>query len=74
MTESISLPAAEATAVLDAQPERPDGGSPRSRRANALRDALMRSLVPVLLALVVGGVLLLVLGDNPFSFYGNIWR
>ena len=74
MTDSLSLHAAEAAAVLDAQPDRPDGGNPRSRRANAMRDALMRSLVPVLLALVVGGVLLLVLGEDPFTFYGNIWQ
>ena len=73
MTESVSL-AAQAAGVLDAQPDRPRDGSPRSRRANALRDALMRSLVPVLLALVAGGVLLLLLGENPFSFYGSIWQ
>jgi ABC-type uncharacterized transport system permease subunit len=74
MTESLSLHAAEAASVLDAQPDRPGGGSPRSRRAGALRDALMRSFVPVLLALIAGGVLLLILGDNPLSFYGNIWK
>jgi simple sugar transport system permease protein len=73
MTESLSL-AAQAAGVLDAQPDRPGDASPRSRRVNALRDAMMRSLVPVLLALVAGGVLLLVLGDNPFTFYGNIWQ
>src|SRR6202165_1722427 len=72
MTE-LSLQATEAT-VADAQPERPGDRSQRSRRANALRDSLMRSLVPVLLALIVGGVLLLVLAGNPFTFYGNIWQ
>ena len=39
-----------------------------------MRDALIRSLVPVLLALVAGGVLLAALGDNPFTFYRNIWQ
>jgi simple sugar transport system permease protein len=35
---------------------------------------VIRSLVPVLLALVAGGLLLLILGDNPFTFYANIWQ
>lgn len=75
MSESLSLRAADA-AVLDAQPDPAgDGGAPaRSRRVASVRDALIRSLVPVLLALVAGGVLLAILGDNPFSFYGNIWQ
>jgi simple sugar transport system permease protein len=30
--------------------------------------------VPVLLALIAGGVLLVVLGRDPFAFYGDIWR
>ena len=34
----------------------------------------MRSIVPVLLALAAGGVLLVALGRNPFSFYGNVWN
>ncbi len=75
MSESLSLRAANA-AVLDAQPDPAgDGTAPaRSRRAASVRDALIRSLVPVLLALIAGGVLLALLGDNPFSFYGNIWQ
>jgi simple sugar transport system permease protein len=75
VSESLSLRAADA-AVLDAQPDPAgDGGAPaRSRRVASVRDALIRSLVPVLLALVAGGVLLAILGDNPFSFYGNIWQ
>jgi general nucleoside transport system permease protein len=36
-------------------------------------DLAIRSLVPLLLALLAGGVLLAVLGRNPFSFYGNVW-
>jgi len=31
-------------------------------------------LVPVLLALVAGACCLLLLGENPFTFYGNIWQ
>jgi ABC-type uncharacterized transport system permease subunit len=75
VSEALSLRAADA-AVLDAQPDPAgDGAAPaRSRRAASVRDALIRSLVPVLLALIAGGVLLAILGDNPFSFYGNIWQ
>jgi general nucleoside transport system permease protein len=75
VSESLSLRAANA-AVLDAQPDPAgDGTAPaRSRRAASVRDALIRSLVPVLLALIAGGVLLAILGDNPFSFYANIWQ
>jgi ABC-type uncharacterized transport system permease subunit len=36
-------------------------------------DITIRSLVPLLLAMLAGGVLLAVLGRNPFSFYGNVW-
>ncbi len=46
----------------------------RSRPAGRLLDVLVRSIVPVALALVVGGILLLGLGRNPLTFYGNIWK
>lgn len=45
----------------------------RSLRGEWLLDVVMRSIVPVLLALVAGGVLLAALGRNPFTFYGSIW-
>ena len=74
MSSEISLHAAEAANVLDAQPDPPPGAPLRSRRVLAMRDALIRSLVPVLLALVAGGVLLAILGVDPFTFYSNIWQ
>ncbi len=46
----------------------------RSRAGSRLFDVVLRSLVPVLLALVAGGVLLAALGRDPFRFYGNIWK
>jgi simple sugar transport system permease protein len=49
------------------------GRRPRSLRAERLADVVIRSIVPVLLALVAGGIVLLALGRNPLSFYGNIW-
>ena len=44
------------------------------RRAQRLIDILIRSVVPVALALVAGGFLLLALGRNPLTFYGNMWK
>jgi len=45
----------------------------RSRADTRLLDILIRSLVPVVLALVAGGILILALGRNPLRFYGGIW-
>ena len=42
-------------------------------RAEHVLDILIRSIVPILLALVAGGILLLALGVNPITFYGNIF-
>ena len=39
-----------------------------------LADLLVRSILPLVLALVAGGALIAVLGHNPFSFYLDIWR
>ena len=52
------------------------GASKRGVTAGLRRasDIGMRSLVPLMLALLAGGVLLAVLGRNPFSFYGNVWK
>jgi simple sugar transport system permease protein len=50
---------------------------PRSERyapAERALDLLIRSIVPVVLALVAGGILLLALGRNPVTFYGDIWQ
>lgn len=37
-------------------------------------EALARAIIPVVLALLVGGLLLLALGRNPLTFYGGIVR
>jgi len=74
MSEVSLHAAAEAAGVRDAQPDPAPDTPARSRRALAVRDALIRSLVPVLLALVAGGMLLAALGDDPFTFYANIWQ
>jgi ABC-type uncharacterized transport system permease subunit len=72
MTESsVPMP----TVVAEVPPPRADRtGGPTSRRVAAARDLLVRSLVPVLLALVAGALLLLALGKDPLTFYSNIWQ
>jgi simple sugar transport system permease protein len=37
-------------------------------------DTVIRSLVPVLLALIAGALLLLILGHDPFAFYSSVWE
>jgi ABC-type uncharacterized transport system permease subunit len=52
--------------------------APESVRATApfagIADMLIRSILPLLLALVAGGALVAALGHNPFSFYLDIYR
>jgi ABC-type uncharacterized transport system permease subunit len=44
-----------------------------SRLVGHVADLAIRSLVPVVLALVAGGILLYALGRSALSFYGGIW-
>jgi len=48
--------------------------SQRSRAADRALDIGVRSLFPVVLALGAGAVLLLALGRNPITFYGDVWQ
>ena len=50
---------------VDALPLTPD----RTREHIA---AVARVAVPILLALAVGGAILLILGKNPFTYYGYV--
>src|SRR5688572_2137283 len=46
-------------------------------RSDASRDvlaAILRVLVPVLLALIVGGIILLLMGKDPIAYYGYVAR
>ena len=58
------------TLPVTAQPLR----STRSRTAARLIDLLVRSLLPVILGLVAGGILLAILGRDPFTFYSDVWQ
>jgi general nucleoside transport system permease protein len=64
-----AIPARETLPMVD-EPMRPQ----RSRSVARAIDLLMRSLVPVILALIAGGVLLAILGRDPFTFYSDIWH
>ena len=57
-----------AQAELEALPVKPPGGE----RLSELLGAVVRVLIPVVLALVVGGLILLVLGKNPLTYYGYV--
>jgi general nucleoside transport system permease protein len=64
-----AIPARETLPMVD-EPMRPQ----RSRSVARAIDLLMRSLVPVILALIAGGVLLAILGRDPIQFYSDIWH
>lgn len=64
--------------VIEAEKAVPVAGRPlrpaRYRGVDRTVDVLIRSLVPVLLALIAGGILLLILGRDPLRFYSDIWH
>jgi len=64
-----AIPARETLPMVD-EPLRPE----RSRSAARAFDLVMRSLVPVILALVAGAILLVILGRDPLRFYSDIWH
>ncbi|HVZ01009.1 MAG TPA: ABC transporter permease [Dongiaceae bacterium] len=45
---------------------------PGGSRLRDIRDAALRIGIPVLLALVVGGIILLILGKDPLAYYGYV--
>jgi len=69
MTTETFLPTTEPAPLGTEVPRRR-----RSRGAERLVDVVVRSIVPVLLALIAGAVLLLALGRHPLAFYGDIWK
>ncbi len=48
--------------------------APSRRFAMHALDVVVRSIVPVLLALGAGAILLLALGRDPITFYSNVWK
>lgn len=54
--------------------EVPNRAGTRAGALGKAADTAIRSLVPVVLALVAGGLLLLLLGHSPFAFYSSVWE
>ena len=66
--EATTAEAGLITTPTEAGPERPPG-----RGIGRIAEAVVRSVVPVILALIAGGLVLMALGANPVTFYRNIW-
>lgn len=74
MSESVSVPPHPSDVIVP--PSLPGDGRERLRstRLTHARDVVIRSLIPVVLALLAGALLLLILGRDPVSFYSDIWK
>ncbi len=68
----MSQTAAPAPAPEAAHAPAPQARGTARRRIGTAADVAIRSVGPVVLALVAGGLLLLCLGVNPFAFYRDI--
>ena len=66
----------EATTDTSISPETraPERVTPSRRFVTDALDVVVRSIVPVLLALGAGAILLLALGRDPITFYSNVWK
>lgn len=49
-------------------------GAPGHEGGREIGAAILRVLVPILLALIVGGIILLILGKDPLTYYGYVAR
>jgi simple sugar transport system permease protein len=63
-------------AAIGSDPQGIAGAPPQAGPTIVLRalDMVIRSIVPVVLALIAGGLLLLALSRNPLTFYGQVWK
>jgi simple sugar transport system permease protein len=59
---------------MSAEAETLSGQLPGGDRLKEIGGAVARVLVPVLLALVIGGIILLILGKDPLAYYGYVAR
>jgi ABC-type uncharacterized transport system permease subunit len=59
---------------MSAEAETLPGQLPGGDRLKEIGGAIARVLVPVLLALVIGGIILLILGKDPLAYYGYVAR
>jgi len=59
---------------VDTEAKIESGGPFGGQAAKEAQAALVRVLLPVLLALVIGGIVLLLLGKDPLAYYGYVVR
>ena len=59
---------------MSAEVETLPGQIPGGEKLKEIGSAIARVLVPVLLALVIGGIILLILGKDPLAYYGYVAR
>jgi len=62
-------PRLDSPSELDTEPARAP-----ARRGHAFVVNVVRSLVPMVLALLAGALVLLILGRSPVKFYSDVWR
>ncbi len=60
--------------VPELQPERVQPGNRQLALLGSLGATLVRSVVPVVLALLAGALLLVALGRSPVRFYSDVWH
>ncbi len=71
MSEGAVAP--EPGAVVTPPAERGGGSARAPIDLGRIVEPVVRSIIPVLLALVAGGLVLLALGADPIAFYRNVW-
>lgn len=76
MSEETQLEKAAAKAAPEAGPETvaiEAARKPERTKLAKSAEILVRTITPVLLALIVGGLIIWAMGVNPFEFYGDIF-
>jgi general nucleoside transport system permease protein len=62
-------------AVLPGRGDQPEpGGGSAGKAVGKVLDVVIRSVVPVVLALIAGAIMLLALGRSPVTFYSAVWQ
>jgi len=71
-SERAVVPASETSETDPETGGAPDADPRSGSRAGAVLSAALQSLVPLLLAILAGGVLLALMGRDPIAFYGTV--
>jgi ABC-type uncharacterized transport system permease subunit len=68
----MTMTAAEIVATPGTAPAGPEGA--RANRGRRAARGLVQSILPVLLALLCAGLIILAMGRNPLDFFEGVWR